>query len=291
MIRPKIRQLEYLIALDNEKSFSKAADVCNVTQSTLSAGIRDLEEVLGQQLVNRAGRSAISLTAFGNEVSIRSRDILNDIDRIVADAQKMQSPLSGILRLGVIPTIAPYFLPHILPFLQESFPDLQLQLYESLSADIVEQLNKRQLDAAIIAFPYEAEGMEYHDLFDEDFYLAVPRDSDIPDEISIRDISPDDLLLLEDGHCLRDHALSACNLKPSSKRKAFSATSLATLIQMVAHGYGVTLLPKMVAGHVPDEVRLVPFSSPAPTRKIGMIWPSGSPQKRDLLSLLDAVKG
>lgn len=285
-----MRQLEYLIALDNEKSFSKAADICNVTQSTLSAGIKDLEDVLGQQLVNRAGRSSISLTAFGCEVSARSREILNDIDCIVASAQKMLSPLSGILRLGVIPTIAPYFLPRVLPPLHSSFPDLQLHLYEDLSSEIVDQLNRRQLDAAIIAFPYEAEGMEYHDLFKEDFYLAVPQSGDFPDRVSINDINPNDLLLLEDGHCLRDHALSACNLRPSRKRKAFSATSLATLIQMVAHGYGVTLLPEMVAGHVPDGVKLLPFYSPAPTRQIGMIWSSASPQKRDLLCLLDAVR-
>ena len=290
MIRPKVRQFEYLVALDNQKSFSKAADVCNVTQSTLSAGIKDLENVLGQQLVNRAGRSAVSLTAFGSEVASGALGVLNDIDSIVASAQKMKSPLSGILRLGVIPTIAPYYLPHILPNLQKSFPDLQLQLYESLSADIISQLNSRQLDAAIIAFPYEAEGMVMHDLFKEDFYLAAPKDRYFPDSISVKDVDSDDLLLLEDGHCLRDHALGACKLKPSGKRKTFSATSLSTLIQMVAHGYGTTLLPEMVTTSVPNDIQLVPFLSPAPTRQIGMVWPSSSPLKRDLLCLLDAVR-
>tara|TARA_R110002095_G_scaffold210027_2_gene196965 strand:- start:1420 stop:2310 length:891 start_codon:yes stop_codon:yes gene_type:complete len=293
MIRPKLRQLEYLITLDDDKSFSKAAENCNVTQSTLSAGIKDLENTLGQQLVNRAGRSVITLTAFGNEVAAQARHILNDVDHIVANARRMQSPLSGIIRLGVIPTIAPYFLPHILGPLQRAFPQLQLQLYEDLSERLIEKLNKRQLDTAIIAFPYDTEGMECHDLFKEDFYLAAPKNKNIPDHLSIKDIKPEELLLLEDGHCLRDHALSACDLQLPTRQKTFSATSLATLIQMVGHGYGVTLLPEMVIKHapMPDNIEIIPFKSPAPSRQIGMVWSSNSPQKRDLQVLLDSLSG
>ena len=293
MIRPTIRQLEYLRALDNEKSFSRAAANCNVTQSTLSAGIKDLENILGHQLVNRAGRSKITLTAFGSDVAAQTTIILNDVDHIVAKAKQMRAPLSGILRMGVIPTIAPDFLPHVLNPLQEAYPDLELQLYEDMSERLIEQLNKRQLDVALLAFPYETEGMECHDLFKEDFYLATPKDKNIPDNLSIKDIMPEELLLLEEGHCLRDHALSACNLHPSPKRKTFSATSLATLIQMVGHGYGVTLLPEMAIKYssMPKEINIAPFSIPAPTRQIGLVWPSNSPLKRDLLALLETLRG
>lgn len=291
MIRPTLRQLEYLIALENEKSFSKAATYCSVTQSTLSAGIKDLEEILAQQLVNRAGRT-ITLTALGSDIADKARKILGDVDAVVARANQMQTPLSGTLRLGVIPTIAPYFLPNILPYLQEEFPALELQLYEDLSARLVTQLHKRQIDAALIAFPYDTEGLECHDLFEEPFYMATPQSKELPKNISIQDIKPEELLLLEDGHCLRDHALSACALQLPAQRKTFSATSLATLIQMVGHGYGITLLPEMVVKHapMPDTISLIPFKNPKPTRQIGIAWDNNHPQKRDLLELLGALR-
>ncbi len=291
MGQPTLRQLNYLITLENEKSFSKAAAYCNVTQSTLSAGIKDLENILGQQLVNRAGRSSVTLTAFGVEVAERAQKVIQDVDHIVASAQQMQAPLSGILRLGVIPTIAPYILPKILPYLQKTFPDLHLQIYEDISERLTDQLEKRQMDAAILAFPYDVGGFEARDLFKEDFYLAVPKGQSLPKTLSLKDIKSDELLLLEDGHCLRDHALSACKLKPSTKRKTFSATSLPTLIQMVGYGYGVTLLPEMVAKNstIPKGIDIIPFKSPAPTRRIGMIWQNNSPQKRDLETFFDTL--
>lgn len=286
MYRPTIRQLEYLLALEHERSFSKAAAYCNVTQSTLSAGIKDLETILGQQLVNRAGRN-IRLTALGEEIATQAQNILEDVDSIVASARRMRQPLSGTLRLGVIPTIAPYLLPEILPRLQERFPNLELQLHEDLSERLIEQLQKRQLDAALIAFPYDTEDLECHSLFKEPFYLAAPKGKILPDSLSIKDIKPEELLLLEDGHCLRDHALSACKLQLPSRRKTFSATSLATLIQMVGHGFGVTLLPEMVVKHapMPATITLSPFKNPPPTREIGIVWPKNSPQKRDLTEL------
>lgn len=291
MIRPTLRQLSYLITLENEKSFSKAATYCNVTQSTLSAGIKDLEQILGHQLVNRAGRSSVSLTAFGTEVAAQAKTVLNRVDHIIASAQQMKAPLSGILRLGVIPTIAPYILPTILPYLQKTFPDLHLQIYEDISERLIDQLEKRQMDAAILAFPYETNGFETRNLFKEDFYLAVPEGARLPKKLSLDDIKSDELLLLEDGHCLRDHALSACKLQPSTKRKTFSATSLQTLIQMVGYGYGVTLLPEMVTknGSIPKGINVVPFKSPAPTRQIGMVWQNNSPQKRDLETLFETL--
>ncbi|MGN7439193.1 MAG: LysR substrate-binding domain-containing protein [Alcanivorax sp.] len=292
MIRPKLRQLEYLLALDNEQSFSNAAAACNVTQSTLSAGIKDLENILGQQLVNRAGRSTVSLTAFGNDVAEQSRMILSDVDNIVARARQMRAPLSGILRLGIIPTIAPYFLPQAIKTISEEYPDLELQLHEDLSDRLIDQITKRQLDAAIMAFPHKTEGMETHTLFEEDFYLAAPKCKDIPDGVDMDDITQDELLLLEDGHCLRDHALAACTFIPSVKRKTFSATSLPTLLQMVGQGYGKTLLPEMVVKNapIPDGIQIIPIQSPAPTREIGMVWLDNSPQRKELNALAETLE-
>lgn len=291
MIRPKLRQLEYLTTLQDEKSFSKAALACNVTQSTLSAGIKELEEILGQQLVNRKGRE-ITLTALGEEISEQARSIIGNVDHIVARAQAQKMPLCGTLRLGVIPTIAPYLLPSLLPDIQNSFPNLELQLHEGLSEPLVEKIHMRQLDGAIIAFPYDSDGLEHHDLFDEAFYLAAPKNKVLPKNLSIKDIKPEELLLLEDGHCLRDHALAACKLQLPARRKTFSATSLATLIQMVSHGYGVTLLPEMVVKHapMPDGIKLTAFKSPAPSRKIGMVWANNAPKKRDLDALYKLLK-
>ncbi len=291
MSRPTLRQLEYLIALHDEKSFSAAAEMCHVTQSTLSAGIKELEATLDQPLVTR-GRKNITLTAFGIETMEQARKILEETDKITARAQQIKAPLSGPLRLGIIPTIAPYFLPNILPYLQDEFPDLELQLYEDLSARLLERLNKKQIDAALIALPYDTEAMECHNLFEENFYLASPKGKSIPKNLSINDIKPEELLLLEDGHCLRDHALSACQLQLPTRRKTFSATSLATLIQMVGHGYGITLLPEMVVKYapMPDTITLTPFKNPAPTRQIGIIWSDNHAKKRDLLELLGALR-
>jgi len=286
MMRPTLRQLRYLIALEDEQSFSKAAESCLVTQSTLSAGVKDLEEILRQTLVNRKGRN-ITLTPLGAETAARARAILSDVDSLVLRATKLQTPLSGPLRLGVIPTIAPYLLPQILPLLQRDFPALELQLHEDLSARLVEGLHKGKLDGAILAFPYDTNGMIEKPLFDEPFYLAAPKDRTLPDTLSVKDLKPEELLLLEDGHCLRDHAVSACKLQLPKTRKTFSATSLATLIQMVEHGYGLTLLPEMMVrvGAVPENIRLVPFKPPGPKRQIGMAWAENSPHAADMAAL------
>ena len=286
MIRPTLRQLEYLIAIHEHGSFIAAADHCAVTQSTLSAGIKELENILRQQLVIR-NRKAAALTPFGLDVVEQSKHILSDTDRIVAQAQAQNTPLSGTIRLGVIPTIAPYLLPEILPNLQNAYPNLELQIFEDISQRLVDQIHKRQLEAAILAFPFDTDGLEHHDLFREDFYLAAPKDKILPKNLSIEDIKPEEILLLEEGHCLREHALEACALQLPARRKTFSATSLATLIQMVGHGYGVTLLPEMVVENapMPDNVQLTPFKSSKPTRQIGMVWSKGTPQKRDLTLL------
>lgn len=286
MIRPTLRQLAYLTALQDKKSFSAAAEQCRVTQSTLSAGIKELETIMGQRLINRRARKS-SLTPFGLEVAERARRILAETDNLMARARKMNAPLSGIFRLGVIPTIAPYLLPKMLPPLQRRFPDLELQLHEDLTRRLLGLADQGRLDAILMAFPYETPGMTQKILFEEEFVLAAPAQRKTPGKLSIHDLKPDDLLLLEDGHCLRDHALSACQISAPHARKAFSATSLPTLIQMIEHGYGVTLLPAMAAkdSFLTARTRLIPFKSPAPRRRIGLAWPRNGPLAQDALLL------
>ncbi len=287
MIRPTLRQLEYLIALQDEKSFSNAAEICNVTQSTLSAGIKELETILDQNLVIR-GRKNVNLTAFGVETAYHARQILCEVDKITARALAIKSPLTGPLRMGVIPTIAPYFLPQILPSLQKKFPALELQLYEDLSERIVKKLQQGALDLLLMAFPFETLGMRQMPLFEEDFYLACPKGQEPhKNEISTKDLDAENLLLLDDGHCLRDHAIAACNLQLPLTRKAYSATSLQTLVQMVNSGYGMTLLPAMATQpqNLPQNVSVLAFKDPKPTRIIGLAWRSGHPRRDEFETL------
>lgn len=292
MIRPSLRQLSYLIAIDEEGSFSGAAEACAVTQSTLSAGIKELENILGQKLVVR-GRRKTALSPFGSEVAQNARDVLENTDRIVARAKLLKNPLSGPLRLGIIPTIAPFMLPGILPTLQKNFPALELQLHEDLTGRLLEQLHKGHIDVALMAFPYETPGMVQKILFKEPFLVAAGQQyKSAESTIDIRDLEPEKLLLLEDGHCLRDHALSACDLQLPRRRKTFSATSLATLIHMVSHGFGITLLPEMACkpSTLPPGIRLLPFKGKhLPTRQIGLAWRRGDPRARDYEILANTI--
>lgn len=284
MYRPSIKQLSYLIAIRDHGSFIKAADECAVTQSTLSAGIKELENILGQQLVIR-NRKQAGLTPFGHEVAQTSDDILAQTDKIVARSKLLDEPLSGPLRIGIIPTIAPYMLPSLLPSLLDNFPKLELQLHEDLTDNLLEQLRKSQIDIALLAFPYETPDMTQTILFEEPFLAAIAEGkSPSVKSMNIKDLKPEKLLLLEDGHCLRDHALSACDLQLPRRRKAFSATSLPTLIQMVRAGFGMTLLPEMACkdGIIPDGITLVPFSDKnPPTRQIGLCWRKKDPRVKD----------
>ncbi len=291
MIRPTIRQMEYLIALDEKGSFIDAAKRCNVTQSTISAGIKELETILEQPLFIR-GRKNITLTALGEETAERARRILNATDRLCARAQESKTPLSSTLRLGVIPTIAPYFLPEILPRLQKDFPKLDLQIYEDFSDRLSEKLRQGTIDVALMAFPYEMEDIETIELFDEPFFLACPKGKEPPGMImDAKNLDFGELLLLEDGHCLTDHALSACDLQKSSRRKAYSASSLPTLIEMVNHGLGITLLPDMAvkSGNLPKNIDIRPFMAPTPGRKIGLARKEESPKYQDTQTLYHAI--
>jgi LysR family hydrogen peroxide-inducible transcriptional activator len=280
---PSLKQLQYLTALADYASFSEAAAACNVTQSTLSAGIATLETLLGQKLADRSQRR-IALTPFGEETVERARALVAGAGDLVTRARSLSAPLTGPLRVGIIPTIAPYLLPRILPALQKKFPALELQWREDLSHRLVEMLRLGQLDLILMAFPFDTPGMEQMTLFDEPFVLACPKNHwHGPRPLKSAALEGEKLLLLEEGHCLRDHALAACKLQPRRERQAFNATSLATLVQMVGQGYGLTLLPAMAAhkDSLPDTVEIIPFRAPAPSRTIGLAWRTGSPRAKD----------
>ena len=281
-MRPTFKQLEYLIALKTEGSFSKAAEHCFVTQSTLSAGIKELETILGQTLVDRSSRN-IALTALGEEIYEQATKISHNVDELVSLARIQDQPLCGTLKLGVIPTIAPYMLPQILPSLQKNFTNLNIQLFEDLSERLIEQLLRRKIDLLLMAFPYDAEGIETRILFEEPFLIAAPAGKYKDKVVELSFLKDKQVLLLEDGHCLRDHALQACQVQSAPQKRTFSATSLPTLIQMISHGYGITLLPEMAACRevLPPSIDIIQFKAPAPTRQIGLAWRKGNPRSRD----------
>ena len=289
MTKPTLRQLDYLIALQNTGSFSRAAIEMNVTQSTLSSGLKELETILLQPLARRDKR-AITLTPFGEEIAEEARHTLASANKIVERSRQMQEPLSSPLRLGVIPTIAPYLLPQILPVLQDEFPKLELQIFEAMSESLAEDGARGLLDLVLLALPYDTPGMTQCGLWSEEFLFATAQP--IKDKrLSLAMLEHENLLLLDDGHCLRDHALSACRLASPTTRKTFSATSLPTLIQMVAGGYGATLLPEMVANSpLPASLNIRPFKAPKPSREIGLAWKTDHPKQRDFEILAETIK-
>ncbi len=278
---PTLRQLTYFLAVAETLSFLRAAERCSVTQPTLSGGLRNLENILGEKLFERTSRS-VALTKTGQELILPAQDLLARAEEFVHIAQRNRAPLSGTLTLGIIPTIAPYLLPIILPALRDRFPDLELQLKEDLSAHLLHALERREIDVALMAFPYDTPGMEQHMLWSEPFFIAYPGNTPVNQQpATLGDLQKHNIMLLEDGHCLRDHALAACRLQPSAQRKTFGATSLATLIQMVQHGYGATLLPAMAIdpAHHPRGITLQPFGNPQPSRNIGLAWRRGNPRR------------
>ncbi|MBN8521950.1 MAG: hydrogen peroxide-inducible genes activator [Alphaproteobacteria bacterium] len=293
MSSPSLRQLQYLMALSRTGHFAKAAELCHVTQPTLSAGIADLEVILGHKLIDRQNRKKNMLTPFGREILKHADHILSGVDHLLTFARQYDAPMRGIVRLGIIPTIAPYLLPRMIKPLESKYPELTFQIFEYMSSDLLSKLVEGDLDAGIMAFPFSLPaGLTSKILTHEAFFYAVPKGA-FKDKKSLsnKDLHGHKLLLLEDGHCLRQHALSACALQLPHEQKTFSATSLATLIQLVAEGYGITLLPKMVLPHVASirDVQVLPFTPPAPTRQIGMVWRQSSPLTTTLKTLHQAL--
>jgi len=272
-----LRDLDYLVAIADHRHFGRAAEACYVSQPTLSTQIKKLETELGVQLVERGMRQAL-LTAAGQQVVERARLVLHETAAIRDIAQHHQDPEAGRLRLGLFPTLGPYLLPHVVPQVHARFPRLELLLVEEKTDVVLQQLRDGRLDVAVLALPVPDDHLHAEFLFEEDFVLAVPADHELagiepPAPLSV--LAGENVLLLEDGHCLRAHALSVCDLAGASERRGFRATSLETLRQMVAAGVGVTLLPDLaVEPPVPasPDIALIRFAEPAPRRQIAMFW-------------------
>ncbi|MEO0550583.1 MAG: hydrogen peroxide-inducible genes activator [Pseudomonadota bacterium] len=279
---PTLRQLQFLCSVADHGSFSRAAEACNVTQPTLSSAIKEIEALLGVQLIEREARGA-SLTHSGAATVERARRILADSADLVSAAQQAGVPLAGPFRLGAIPTIAPFLLPKALAEMRKAHPDLKLYLREDQTDRLLDSLRARKLDAALIALPWDAPGIETQALFDDEFLLVVPPEHDLMRKptLGARDLGDEEVLLLEDGHCLRDHAVSVCRLPDRRSGADVTATSLPTLVHMVAGGLGVSLLPKvavdggLTAG---TNVEIRPFDNPLIGRQIGVAWRSRSPR-------------
>jgi LysR family hydrogen peroxide-inducible transcriptional activator len=275
-----IRALQYFVALADLRHFSRAADACFVSQPTLSTQIKKLEDELGVQLVERAPRK-VMLTPVGREVAERARSVLRDLEQIKALTRRAVDPNSGALRLGLFPTIAPYLLPHVVPQLRNRYPQLQLQLFEEKTADILVMLHQGKLDAGILALPVEDERLERQLLFTEPFIAAMPAHHPLAkrERIDMDDLRGQELLLLEEGHCLRDQALEVCQLAGAREKVDFHATSMETLRQMVAANVGITLMPILaVKPPIPStgNLALKQFSEPPPSRQLAMFWRKSS---------------
>jgi LysR family transcriptional regulator, hydrogen peroxide-inducible genes activator len=282
-----LRQLRYLDALARHGHFGRAADECAVSQPALSMQIRELERELGMELVGR--RQGITvLTEAGVEVARRAGSILSATRDLAESVRHRGELLSGGLRFGVIPTLAPYVLPRLLPELHRRYPDLHLDLLETQTKTLVSELAQGALDVVLLALPVEKGDFETMDLFNDRFLLAVPAEDPLPERarVTARDVNARRLVLLEEGHCLRDQALIYCGDRGHA-HTGLGATSLATVLQMVASGYGVTLLPEVAIDvEVRDErVKLLRFAEPQPQRNIGLVWRPTSARKADFVQL------
>jgi len=272
-----LRDLKYLVALADHRHFGKAAAACFVSQPTLSTQIRKLEDELGLPLVERAPRK-VMLTPAGVEAAARARTIVAEVEQMKEAARRSRDPEGGTVRLGIFPTLGPYLLPHVIPNIRERFPQLELLLVEEKSDELLTRLREGKLDAALLALPLDDDQLHAEFLFEEPFLLAVSQQHPLArrQHLDVQELSSQKLLLLEDGHCLRDQALAVCRLFGANEKSEFRATSLETLRQMVAADVGITLLPTLsVKPPVPrsDNIRLLDFSGDdRPSRRIAMAW-------------------
>jgi LysR family hydrogen peroxide-inducible transcriptional activator len=275
-----LRDLHYLVALAEYRHFGRAAEACFVSQPTLSTQIRKLEDELGVTLVERTPRKVL-LTDVGREIATRARDVLNEVEQIKAIALRTRDPEAGSVRLGIFPTLAPYLLPHVMPQIHQRFPRLELLLVEEKTEVVLRRLLEGRLDAGIVALPVHEDSLHAEFLFEEPFVLAVPQSHPLAPrhDLKLADLADQRLLLLEDGHCLRDQALEVCHMAGAGERSGFRATSLETLRQMVASNVGITLLPTLAVQPPVAQagtVRLVEFRGHAPSRRLAMVWRKSS---------------
>ena len=275
-----IRDLQYLVAVAELQHFGRAAERCHVSQPTLSMQIRKLEDQLGVSFFERAGRRVL-VTPAGEQVVERARLLLREYDELQALARRLKDPSAGQYRLGVFPTLAPYFLPRIVPAIHAEFPQLRLVLLEEKTELLLARLRRGQVDIALLALPVAGDDLCVMDLFEEPFCLAVSERHPLANRkaVSSADLQDESLLLLDEGHCLREQALEFCKMNTLEESREFRATSLGTLIQMVATDMGITLVPEMAAREAPRTLRFIPFRDPKPHRRIGLVWRRKSSQQ------------
>ena len=289
----KLKDLRYLVALADERHFGRAAARSFVSQPTLSAQLRKLEDYLGVTLVERQPRR-VALTEAGEQVVAHARRMLEESEAIVHIGRHNRDPLTGTLKVALIPTIGPYLLPHVAPRLRRALPRLKLLLYEHRTGRLLEHLHSGAVDLGILALPVESEGLESRLLFEEPFRVAMPSDHRLATRKTLRpaDLNDETLLLLEDGHCLRDQALEVCSRSSAHESQDYRATSLETLRQMVAAGHGVTLLPEMATrgpfGN-PRTLAVLPFAEPAPRRRVGAVWRKSSARVPAIRAVCDII--
>lgn len=289
----KLRDLRYLVAVADVRHFGRAAAACHVSQPTLSAQLKKLEAGLGVQLIERGTRRA-SLTVAGQRIVARARAALEAADDILEIARACADPLSGHLRLALLPTIGPYLLPRVAPRLRKALPRLELMLYEYQTAPMLERLRAGDIDAGILALPVDLDGLEALRLYDEPFVLAAPTGHRLAKAGPVRttDLAGETVLLLEDGHCLRDQALDVCSRVGLHEKQDFRATSLETLRQMVASGAGVTLLPELATRGAWGGARGIAvryFAKPAPSRQVGLVWRRTSARREAIEAIAGVV--
>ena len=290
---PTLKQLQYLVALKDAGHFGRAAEACFVTQSTLSAGLRELETLIGVTLVKRT-RRVVRFTPLGDRIADKARRVLREAEELGDIARAAGRPLSGEMRMSVIPTIAPFMLPHILPRLRRDYPDLKLFLREEPSGAACEGLHNGRTDCVLLALPFACGDVASHPLFDDRLFVAYqPQDmpSD-PPTIPAALIDETRLLLLEDGHCLKDHALSACNRPELRAEATMLGTSLHTIVQMVDNGLGMTMLPEMaLKAGILDHTGIIarPLDAENAVRRIALVWRRASPREKDFQLLAEAL--
>ena len=289
-----LRDLRYLVALAEQRHFGRAAEACHVSQPTLSTQIKKLEDELGVALVERAPRH-VMLTPAGLDIAARARRVLAEVDQMRETARRTADPEAGSIRLGLFPTLGPYLLPHVVPRIRTRFPRLELLLVEEKTETVLHMLREGKLDAAVLALPLHEDWLETEFLFEEPFLLAVPEGHALANHRDLRlsELGHERLLLLEEGHCLRDQALEVCTLAGAGEKEGFRATSLETLRQMVAAGVGVTLLP-MLAVKPPvsasENIRLLSFRDPPPTRRLALVWRKSSAMSSFLHKLAEVLR-
>lgn len=291
----KLKDLRYLVAVADTRHFGRAAERCFVSQPTLSAQLKKLEDYLGVQLIERHPRR-VTLTEAGEKMVSRARRIVEASEEMVELARGFRDPLAGRLRVALLPTIGPYLLPRVAGRLQRALPRLELLLYEYQTAPMLEKLHRSELDLGILALPVELDGLEARPLYDEPFTLALPAGHRLARRQSVRpdDLRGETLLLLEEGHCLRDQALEVCSHVPHDEKQDFRATSLETLRQMVAAGTGVTLLPELASRGAYGGARglvVRPFARPAPTRRIGAVWRRTTARAQAIDAVCEVIAG